>query len=184
MGTCCHDRYIINPPRIPYVDYLHLGILPDDLAAQTIGPLCHARWLTLAVRALAKWARTKKPTRKFREIVEFILNLYLPIWFRVKSEPHCQSGARHYFRMMELAQDLSRESREVVEKVMQDNSHFAHQENIVIACLADEREEIRRKGVLHILAARREFDQEKHPRQFIPPKVNFKVHLLSVKISV
>jgi hypothetical protein len=39
--------------------------------------------------------------------------------------------------------------------------------------LGDPREVIRRKAVLRILQARREYDQTIHPRQFVPPKVDF-----------
>lgn len=125
------------------------------MASQTIGPLFHARWLTLAVRALAKYTRIRNPTMKLRKIITFILNLYLPMWFKIKCHPHIQSGSKHFFTMVELSQDLvDKEARKVVEKVMSDNSHFAHPENIVVSLLADPKEELRRKGVLYILAAR------------------------------
>ena len=39
--------------------------------------------------------------------------------------------------------------------------------------LTDEREEILRKAVQWIKRARNEFDPDNHPRQFIPPVVNF-----------
>ena len=98
---------------------------------------------------------------------------------------------------------MPKEDTEIAHKVLQDNSHWAHSENILISMLADEREEVRRKAVLRIMKARlamfsriiynninkqdltrlfekytnfrREFDEENHPRQFIPPKVNFQV---------
>ena len=39
--------------------------------------------------------------------------------------------------------------------------------------LVDAREEVRRRAVLRILKSRREFDPSLHPRQFVPPKVQF-----------
>lgn len=175
------------------------GNVPDSLVGQTVGPLFHARWLTLAVRAMAKYVRMRKPTQKLKKIIHFILNLYLPAWFRVKCQPHLQAGSRHFHYMLELSRELEKDAKEVVEKVMQDNAHFAHPENIVVSLLADPREELRRKGVLHILAARfrfgfywysifyagfrREFDPKKQPRQFIPPKVNLQVKV-SIKIDI
>ena len=56
---------------------------------------------------------------------------------------------------------------------MNDNSHFAHAENVSIACLSDPEEEIRRKGVQYILEARRQFKADEDVRKFIPPEVNF-----------
>lgn len=155
------------------------GNVPDNLPSQTIGPLFHARWLTLAVRALAKYARTRKPTQKLKKIIMFILNLYMPVWFRVKCNPHIQAGSHHFFYMLELRQDLvDEEAKQVVKKVMMDKSYFCHPENLVVALLADPREELRRKGVLFILAARREHDPNKLPRQFLPPEINFNVGVL------
>ena len=110
------------------------------------------------MRGLSKYARVKKPTVRFKKIVVFILNIYLPAWFRVKCKPHIQDGSHHFFFMVELTRDLvDEQARKVMEKVLSDNSHFAHPENIVISLLADPREELRRKEVLHILAARWDF---------------------------
>ena len=50
-----------------------------------IGTLNHSRWLTRGIRTLARYARTKNPTKKFRRIVFFILNFYAPAWFMIKS---------------------------------------------------------------------------------------------------
>ena len=88
------------------------------------------------------------------KITSFILNQYLPGWFRIKCQPNFQEGSKHFFFMVELSRDLDQNARDVVEKVMSDNSHFAHPENIVESLLADPREELRRKAVLYILAAR------------------------------
>ena len=153
------NRNITDPPHEHHgpVDLLGvycLGVVPDDLVGQTIGPLNHSRWLTRAVRTLAKWARTRKPTKSFHRIVFFILNLYLPGWFRIKSRPHCQEGARHFQYLLELSRDLSQADQVIVQKVMQDNAHWAHPENVIISCLADTREEIRRKAVQYIMRAR------------------------------
>ena len=133
---------------------IQTGQVPDTLASQAIGPVFHARWNTLAVRALSKYSRQRNPSKKFKNIVSFILNMYLPVWFRVKCQPHIQDGSKHFYYMVELSRDLNEEAKQVVEKVLQDISHFAHSESIVISLLADEREELRRKGVLYILDCR------------------------------
>ena len=70
--------------------------------------------------------------------------------------------------------ELCTHDQKIVQKVMQDNAHFAHPENIVIACLSDPDEEIRRKGVNYILQARKDFNEEDDIRKFIPPNINFK----------
>ena len=153
------------------------GQVPDSLASQQIGPIFHARWLTLCVRCLAKYARVRRPSVRFRKIIIFILNLYLPMWFQIRAQPHIQDGSKHFFTMVTLSKNMDKEAMEVVHSVLSDNSHFAHPENIVITLLADSKEELRRKGVLHILAARRDHDPDMPPRQFIPPQINFEVTL-------
>ena len=151
---------------------LQSGTVPDKVACATIGPMMHARWLTFACRLLRKGLSTKKPKRKLSKLLRFLMNFYVPAWFRIKFSPHCQSGAIHFHYMVELARDLEDGTREIVQKVLCDNPYFAHLENVVIALLADQREEVRRKGVLYIIKARKDFDKESHPRQFLPPKIN------------
>ena len=151
---------------------LQSGVVPDKLAGATIGPMMHARWLTFACRILRKALSTKKPTKKLSKILAFVMNFYVPAWFRIKFSPHCQSGAIHFHYLVELAQDLEAGTKAIVQKVLCDNPYFAHPENVVIALLADQREEVRRRGVLYIMKAREDFDQESHPRQFFPPKIN------------
>ena len=64
----------------------------------------------------------------------------------------------------------------IAQKVLQDNAFWAHSENLTISMLSDSREEVRRKAVLWVMKARREFNQDTHPRQFISPTVNFEAH--------
>ena len=117
----------------------------------------------------------KRRTKAFNRILFFLLNHYFPSWFMIKNNPHCQSGAKHFYFMLELSKDLCLDIQKIVNKVLRDNATFAHPENVVIACLADHREEIRRKAVLYIMAARRDFNAESHPRQFIPPTIQTEV---------
>ena len=79
--------------------------------------------------------------------------------------------------MLELTKDLEKVDKAIAQEVLQDNSYWAHAENISISMLCDEREEVRRKAALWILKARREFNMEEHPRKFIPPVLNFEVNL-------
>ena len=62
--------------------------------------------------------------------------------------------ATKFFYLLELSRGLPKEDMEIAQKVLQDNAHWAHSENITIAMLADHREEVRRKAVLNIMKAR------------------------------
>ena len=156
-----------------YAHAIQSGTMPDDLVAQVIGPLVTSRWLTTANRVLCKYTRTRYPTKGLIRLVQVVLNLYYPGWFRFKRYPHIQEGAQNFFFLVEMSKDLQVKDKMVAHKVLQDNAHWAHSENILISMLSDHREEIRRRAVLQIMKARRDFKPEKHPRQFTLPTVNF-----------
>ena len=103
--------------------------------------------MTLSVRL---YISTKKPSKALKEIVSLLVNFYIPNFFNIKEHSHCQQGAKHLFSMIDLSRDLMPESRRTVERVLQDNSYWAHPENILIAMLGDDREVIRRRAVLCI----------------------------------
>ena len=103
-----------------------------------------------------------------------VLLFYYPGWFRFKTLPNIQDGAPNFFYLLQLTRDLTPQDMAIAQKVLADNSSWAHCENLVIAMLKDKNEEIRRRAVLWILRARQEFRQEDHPRQFVPPKINLK----------
>ena len=157
-----------------YAFAIKTGAMPEDLVGQTIGPMVTSRWITTGTRILCKYTRTSRPSKHLVKLVQLVLNVYLPGFFLFKCSPHIQMGALNFFQLLELTRDLDKNEMIIAQNVLQDNSYWAHTENIVIALLADEREEIRRMGVLRIMKARREFDVSNHPRKFIPPKVDFK----------
>ena len=151
--------------------------MPDSLVGQTIGPLVTSRWVTCAVRVCCRYTRTRRPSKALVRLTKVAVNQYFPGWFMFKFYPHIQSGARNFFFVMELTHDLEKVDKAIAQKVLQDNSYWAHAENITISMLSDEREEVRRKAALWILKARREFNHDEHPRKFISPAINFEVNL-------
>ena len=126
---------------------LESGVVPDSVASATIGPFLHAFWLTLACMILCKALSTKWPTKSLSTILQFLQSVYVPAWFQIKFSAHVQFGTCHIYYMLELTRDLEPKSQAIVHKVLQDNSYFCHPENIVVSCLADPSEEVRRHGV-------------------------------------
>ena len=89
------EEQLRDTSRDQYLAYrlghaLQSGVVPDGVAGAAIGPPCHARWLTTAVRALRLGLSTKKRSKGFNRILTFIVNHYLPSWFLIKNDPHCQ----------------------------------------------------------------------------------------------
>lgn len=107
------------------------------------GTISHARWLTEANRLLRLYVSQECPSDNLRRIVKFILNFYAPSWFHIKSHPTCQDGAKDLFFMLTLYQKLDKTDQSVVHSVLQNNSYFCHPENILLAAIGDEDENIR-----------------------------------------
>ena len=120
--------------------------MPDRLAGQTIGPLITSRWVTCGVRLCCMYTRTRRPSKALIRLTKVVVNLYFPGWFIFKLFPHIQSGSRNFFFVLDLTRELEKADRAIARKVMQDNSYWAHAENLIISMLGDEREEVRRKG--------------------------------------
>ena len=64
------------------------GDVPEDIAGATIGPCCHSRWLTCACRICRKYMSLRLPGKPFKRLVFFIVNHYIPSWFKIKCQPH------------------------------------------------------------------------------------------------
>ncbi|KAI6655352.1 hypothetical protein LOD99_2187 [Oopsacas minuta] len=73
------------------------GICSSELASMQPGPLHHARWTTLANRLLRSYISMIHPTPELSRLVNFIVNYYAPVWFRIKSNPICTDGPKNMF---------------------------------------------------------------------------------------
>lgn len=112
----------------------------------------------------------KNPSENLKILVNFILKVYGPTWFEVKSQKSCTDGSKNLYNMIQRCRYLKGKVREVVEKSVQHNGFFAHHENILLAMLFDEEEQVREKAIDWIGEA----EASVQPRQFKVPKINFK----------
>lgn len=87
--------------------------------------------------------------------MKFILNFYAPSWFHIKSHPSCQDGAKNFFFMLTLYKKLDKTDQSVVHSVLQNNSYFCHPENILLAAIGDEDENIRKIACEKMMEARK-----------------------------
>jgi hypothetical protein len=148
------------------------GHCPESLAMQKPGPVVHSRWLTTANRLLRLYIATEKPNHNLVSLATYVVKVYAPIWFSVKTNSACSEGARHVWKMIKLSRYLKPELRAVVDSVIQRNGYSCHSENLLLAMLTDERSHIRELACRRILAARRE-NVSTTTRQFRVPKLNF-----------
>ncbi|ESN93930.1 hypothetical protein HELRODRAFT_180337 [Helobdella robusta] len=126
----------------------------DFLEKSLPGNISHARWLTKANRILRLYMSKKVASEPLRRVTHFILNLYGPSWFKIKSNSSCQNGANNFFYLVQLFQELDALDQAVVRPVLENNCYFAHAENILLAAVSDSDMEIGRFSVEQIIRAR------------------------------
>ena len=81
---------------------------------------------------MCKYTRTRRPTMGLIRLTRIALNLYFPGWFKFKCSPHIRDGGKNYFHLLELARFLPREDMVIAQKVLQDNSYWAHSEILIM----------------------------------------------------
>lgn len=159
--------------------YLHkivsaviLGVFPKDLENKSPGKLSHARWITRANRILRLYVATEKPTENLITLATFVVKVYAPSWFLIKSKPSCKDGTHHLFNIIVASRYLPETLKKIIDPVIQRNGYFAHPENILLAMITDERKHIRELAARRILKAR----SMSHPstsRLLQVPLINF-----------
>jgi len=161
-----------------YTIAVKTGIVPDTLKDQKPGPLNHARWLTLALRILIFYTRSENPSPSLLEIVKFVVQVYVVMWFEIVKKPAFTMGSRHLFLTMRLIKTQSEEVQIIAKRVLQHNAYFAHPENILCTMLEDDEISVRKKAVEKILKCREKRHKPKSKvargiRLFRPPKLNW-----------
>ena len=159
------------------------GIVPPNLIHRTLGALSGARWLTLASHVLSLWIRKHSlPTDvvdKFREIVRFIVNIYVPQWFLIKSNPLWTEAPKHYFSLLQKVREWhscdspkfpcpmkKNEKTKLFECLVkskmeyniQHNSYYFMDENILLHLISSKNQDDRLKAIDLITAIRENSD--------------------------
>lgn len=153
------------------------GICSKSLEKRSPGKMNHARWLTTANRVLRLYMSTTKPSTKLLTLVQYIMFSYAPSFFDIKHKSSVLHASIHLANIIKSSQFLPKNYRTVVNNTIQRNGFYAHPENVLLAMLNDERQEIRYQGWIKILQAR-EKDKENNSnnvvvREFVIPKLNF-----------
>lgn len=153
------------------VQAIESGIVSGSLASKNPGKLSHARWLTTANRILRLYVATENPSDSLSTLVNYIMKVYAPFWFRVKLKPSCAEGARHLFEFIVSCRFLPGNIQKIIHPVIQRNAFFAHPENVLISLLTDKEQKFRELGIRRILKAR--LITKTEVRQFTIPVLNF-----------
>lgn len=134
--------------------YIVTGTCSQDLANRYPGHMSHSRWLTTANRILRLYVSTETPSESLKILTTFVVKVYAPCWFMIKTKPLCTHGSKHLFSLIERSRYLSKHLKKVIDPVIQRNGYFGHAENILLSMLVDERKAIRELAYRRILKAR------------------------------
>ena len=126
-----------------------------DLQYLKVGSIVHSRWLTLGCRILRYYVSVDDPSTNLETLAKFCLQVCFPSWFEIKPNSQLTCGAKSFFSLVQRILQVPDEAvRKTALKVVQRNAFFAHQENVLIAKLDDNDEEIRMQGANKVLSIR------------------------------
>ena len=120
-----------------------MGVVDSDLQYLKVGSIVHSRWLTLGCPILRYYVSVDEPSSNLETLTKFCLQVYFPSWFEIKLNSQLTCGSRNFFNLVQRVLQVPDEAvRKTALKVVQRNAFFAHQENVLMAMLGDNDEEI------------------------------------------
>lgn len=151
------------------------GKVDTSLANMKPGPMVFSRFVTTACRVLRYYVSTDRPSRKLIALASFVVQVYGPMWFNIKSEDSIATSPKHLFEYIKLTRENTEKTiQNIVFSVIERNSYFAHAENVLLTMLVDENRTIREQAVTAILKRRALPGENSNTnRIFIKPKLNF-----------
>ncbi len=118
------------------------------------GTMYQARWVTMANRILRLYADETEPSWVLRRLASFVLNVYAPSFFTIKTNWDITCGPKNFHYLVSFATSFLTQEKKVVEPVLVNNSYYTHPENVLLAALTDPSETVRTSAPQKIVAAR------------------------------
>jgi len=151
------------------------GNVEEPWSSRKIGPLNHARWLTLAIRLMCLFTRMKKALINLKRIVKFIVTVYVPAWFSIKPAklhniPQIVSDTIKNIKSLR-----DNELQDLCFKNFQGNMYGLLPNNFIYALIKSEYRNVRRRGWESIRRLRAHKLEHGEP-SVLPnkiPKINF-----------
>ena len=133
-----------------YTRAVHEGLVPENLVHQVAGPINHSRWLTLAIRILQLYTRTTVPDAGLMNVTRYIVQVYSPVWFKIKKDSKFVNGPSNIFSLLQLVKLQPEEVKTIVKPVIQNNAYFAESGILLCAMLESSSESVRQAAVKKI----------------------------------
>lgn len=148
------------------------GSCEQSLASQKPGKMAHSRWLTTASRALRLYVSTENPSNNLTLVVQFIMLVYTPMWFKIKCHSDITYAPLHTFETISRCQKLPLQVRDVVIPVIERNAYGAHHEAVLVAMISGTNDAYKELAWRRILRSREEKAPTGRIRTFRVPKLN------------
>lgn len=159
------------------------GSCSSSLAMSPTGNRSHSRWLTTANAVLRYYISVERPTKELVLLAKFIIQVYAPLWFRIKSNSNITDGPKHVFFMIKLIREnMPKKLWNLLFDVIQNNAYFAHPENVLLSMLVDNDESIRERATETI--SRIKENAPLTQRKFTKPIINFKANSYHEMIDI
>ena len=131
------------------------GVCPADLAKRTLGPIFHARWITLALRINFLYMSVASPSEELYRLAWFVVNIYGYLWFSAKKNWRATDAPKIAFEAMRLINGLPLNEQRILWPVYKRGfMYWAHSEQLLLACLASPDPDVRAQAVARILRLR------------------------------
>ena len=140
------------------VTSIKTGVLPKRLALLEIGPVCHSRSLTTALRICRIWVSKHGLTgdllNRLKMIVEHIVGVYIPNWFCIKVNSCWVEGAINLLKHMQILKNQTQEVIDIVLPTFKRSAWYAHPESVLQSMLCSQIEDERKEAVDKIVKIR------------------------------
>ena len=147
---------VINDQRLTYLISKAIidGDIPVSIEQKLLGPLCHACWMTLAQQILCLYAATRNPHADLKLLAEFCLKAYCYVWYQFRLNPRGTSVQKIYFNWRKTLLNFPKKVQKPVMDIFLNGTYWFHSENLLLAGLADQDDDIRNKSVNQIIKIR------------------------------
>ena len=131
------------------------------------GLICHSRWLTTANRFFRLWVsqhwETGENLYRLREIIKFIVGVYYPMWFMIKTRRSRTQGPHHVLQQLRYVRKMSPSGQALIGKYIMSSAWNSHSERIMLSLLVGSME-ARVFAVDKILHIRKDSPDQGDPR--------------------
>ena len=124
---------------LEYCVSISSGEIDKSLVSRKLSPLCHSRWLTLAIRSLALYTREKKPNETLKKPVSYIIKVYAFAWFEIKTSSKLHKAPKILFTISRLNQLPDEDVKEFAHQSIQGNVFCLLPVNFVHAMIKNSR---------------------------------------------